>query len=148
MDDATALARLERMTQAATYPALASEELLELLELARRHDTAGVAPNAPGWAGVYDLNAAAAEGWRWKAGKVAGDESVNADGASFAADTYKGCLAMAAQYDRAPNFAGDDPGAASGSSYGEVPMLSPNRVGALGPNDVANLAEPLDLGGG
>lgn len=143
MDDATALARLERMVQASLYPALEREELLELLTLARRPDGNGLDPDAAGWAGVFDLNAAAAEGWRWKAGKVAGDESVSADGAAFSADTYKGCLAMAAQYDRAPGY---DPDAPAGSSYGSIGMVSGyarDRTG-LGLDTVANAAELID----
>lgn len=144
MDEATARARLERMTQASRFPTLTADEVDELVELARRPDLDGNLPDAPGWAGAFDLNASAAEGWRWKAAKVAGDESVTADGATFGADTYKGCLAMAAQYDRAPKY---DPGSSTGSGYGSVAVLGPNGATLaqarqlLGADTVANLGE-------
>lgn len=145
MDGATAAARLERMVQASTYPELGREEVAELVELAKRPDGYGRAPDTDEWAGVYDLNAAAAEGWRWKAGKVAGDESVTADGSSFTADAYKGCLAMAKQYDDAPSYNPDAAAELSGSEYGAIGMVSHyDRLGLLGPNDVANAAELVE----
>lgn len=51
------------------------------------------------WTGTYDLNAAAAEGWRWKAAKVAGDFTFASDGQSFnRADMAKACQQMARTY--------------------------------------------------
>lgn len=51
------------------------------------------------WTGTYNLNAAAAEGWRWKAGKVAGDFTFASDGQSFnRADMVKACQMMAQTY--------------------------------------------------
>lgn len=51
------------------------------------------------WTGTYDLNAAAAEGWRWKAGKVAGDFTFGSDGQTFnRADMVKACELMARTY--------------------------------------------------
>lgn len=144
MDEATARARLERMTQASRFPTLTEDEMDELIELARRPDLDGNPPDAPAWAGAFDLNSAAAEGWRWKAAKVAGDESVTADGATFGADTYKGCLAMAAQYDRAPKY---DPDATTSAGYGSVEVVGPNgrtltrARQLLGADTVANLGE-------
>jgi len=51
------------------------------------------------WSPTYDLNAAAAEGWRWKAAKVAGEFDFNTDQQSFTrSDKHAQCLAMAAHY--------------------------------------------------
>lgn len=51
------------------------------------------------WAGTYDLNAAAAEGWRWKAAKVAGAFSFSTDGQSFnRAEMARACQEMARTY--------------------------------------------------
>lgn len=51
------------------------------------------------WTGTYDLNAAAAEAWRWKAGQVAGSFTFGSDGQTFnRADMVKACLEMAKTY--------------------------------------------------
>ena len=56
---------------------------------------AGVDP----WAGHYDLNAAAAEGWRWKAATVAGAYDFAADGQTFnRAEMARACREMATIY--------------------------------------------------
>jgi len=56
---------------------------------------AGSAP----WEGTWDLNAAAAEGWRWKAGKVAGNFTFSTDNQSFDRVQVKdACLEMARMY--------------------------------------------------
>lgn len=56
------------------------------------------------WAPTWDLNAAAAEGWRWKAAKVAGRHDFATDGQTFAAgDLQAHCLEQAAVFGgRAP----------------------------------------------
>lgn len=54
---------------------------------------------ADAWTGTYDLNAAAAEGWRWKAAKVAGDFTFASDGQTFnRSDMVKACQLMARTY--------------------------------------------------
>lgn len=56
---------------------------------------AGLAP----WTPTFDLNAAAAEGWRWKAGKVAAVYSYSIEGQSAQrAQMHAQCLEQAARY--------------------------------------------------
>lgn len=51
------------------------------------------------WAPTYDLNAAAAEGWRWKAAKVVGEFDFGTDGQTFSrSQKQAGCLAMAERF--------------------------------------------------
>lgn len=51
------------------------------------------------WDPTYDLNAAAAEGWRWKAAKVAGEFDFGTDQQTFSrSDKHAACLAMADEY--------------------------------------------------
>lgn len=58
---------------------------------------AGLAPWSPTW----DLNAAAAEGWRWKAAKVSARYDFDGDGQRFSrSQLLKHCLAMAGEYAR------------------------------------------------
>ncbi len=57
----------------------------------------GVAP----WLGEWSLMAAAAEGWRWKAGKVAGRFTFSSDVNSFQRrQMHEMCLQMADQYSK------------------------------------------------
>ena len=52
------------------------------------------------WTPAYDLNAAAAEGWRWKAGKIADAFDFSTDQQSFEkSQRVKHCLDMAARYE-------------------------------------------------
>lgn len=84
--------RLRAMLQADEMPALTGDEVAVLLDDADRGDAGDGLRR-------YDLNAAAAEGWRWKAGKVAGLPNVTADGASFDRDSVRDtCLEMSARY--------------------------------------------------
>lgn len=104
MDRATAKTRLINMVAADSRPVLSSgaapSDIESLLDLARRPDSSGRAVNETGWvAENWDLNAAAAEGWRWKAARVAGDFSFSADGASYQkADVLANCLTMEQTY--------------------------------------------------
>lgn len=51
------------------------------------------------WVPTFELNAGAAEGWRWKAGKVAGLHDYGAgDLRSSRSQMYKACLEQAARY--------------------------------------------------
>jgi hypothetical protein len=53
------------------------------------------------WSPTYDLNAAAAEGWRWKAAKVAGEFDFNTDQQTFnRTGKHVQCLAMAEHYQK------------------------------------------------
>lgn len=101
MTEAEARARLERMTQSSVEPALVEAELLDLVEMAKRADSEGRAITDDDWVESWDLNAAAAEGWRWKAGKVADRFNATVDGAALQrAQIYAHCLAMADRYAR------------------------------------------------
>ena len=52
------------------------------------------------WTPTHDLNAAAAEGWRWKAGRVASDSSSSSLAGDRDPDTWKylNCIRMAEHY--------------------------------------------------
>lgn len=101
LTEADAVTRLHQMVQGNEEPALTAEELADILELARRADGEGRAPSHADWDPTWDLNAAAAEGWRRKAGKVAGLFNAQADGASLSrSDLFAHCTAMAKQYGR------------------------------------------------
>lgn len=99
LSEAEARARLEAETQASSEPTLLAADIDALLEYAKRADTEGLAPSDTGWTETWDLSAAAAEGWRRKAGKVAGRFNVTADGAVLSrAQIFAHCLMMAEQY--------------------------------------------------
>lgn len=121
MDPAAARARLERMTAADSEPVLDAAAVDDLMVLAARVDAAGHivevdthgAPAAgTTWVPTYNLAAAAAEGWRWKAGKAVENTDASADGASFRGVSAGDCLAQAAVYDRQA--------ARSSSSWGTI----------------------------
>lgn len=62
--------------------------------------TWGNRASAP-WAPTFDLNAAAAEGWRWKAAKAASMIDFTADGASFKQDQLLAhCEKMVKRYSK------------------------------------------------
>lgn len=99
MDAAQAETRLRAMTAADSDPVLTEDELDQLVLLARRADTDGLSISDADWTETYDLNAAAAEGWRWKAGKAASDVTFRSDGQGFdLSDLIKHCRAMAKDY--------------------------------------------------
>jgi hypothetical protein len=51
------------------------------------------------WVPTFDLNFAAAEGWRWKAGKAAGLFNIAPDGNSFQrSQVYAQCIRQASEY--------------------------------------------------
>lgn len=102
MDKTTAWARLRAMTAADSAPTLAADELEALLAMSRLADSAGLAPSETDWVPTYDLNRAAAEGWRWKLGKLAGTAyDFTADGATFnRSQMVAHCKEMIAQYQR------------------------------------------------
>lgn len=101
MEAADARERLESMVAASSSPTLTTAEVDQLMLIAARPDGDGLLPDAGGWSGTYDLNAAAAEGWRWKAAKVAGDFTFATDGQTFnRSDMVKACQAMALTYSK------------------------------------------------
>lgn len=93
------LTRLTTMTAAESEPALSAIELDELVRLARRADTSGREIDDDDWTPTYDLNAAAAIGWTWKAGKAASDVTFNTDGQGFSmSHLFDHCERMAKRY--------------------------------------------------
>ncbi len=99
MTETAAQEAIAAMVAASDEPTLDELEVDALVRLARRPDASGLLPTDAGWTGTYDLNGAAAEGWRRKAGKVAGRFNFSTDGQSFQrAEMYKACLEMARHY--------------------------------------------------
>lgn len=100
MDEAGALARLRSMTGGPdARPVLSDEELGNLLEDYRTADTDGLGPQDDDYTPTWALNAAAAAGWRLKAGRVAGDFTFSADGSSFSkGEVLAKCAEMADRY--------------------------------------------------
>ncbi len=75
MTEAEARALLEDGTQWQADPALSSAEVDRLLARARVADLYGVEPDADGYLPTWtagSINAQVAEGWRMKAGRIAG----------------------------------------------------------------------------
>lgn len=99
MDEGQARLRLERMIAADVDPILSGDDVDDLLELAKRADEAGRAPTDADWEPTWDLNAAAAEGWRTKAGRVVPRFGVTLDGDSLQRQQiYLHCIRQASEY--------------------------------------------------
>jgi hypothetical protein len=99
MEREVALGILTDRVAAASRPILSPETLGRVLDQWRTPDAEGRPATDAAWVGSYDLNAAAAEGWRIKAGMVAGDFNFSADGASYSkADVLAHCLEMETKY--------------------------------------------------
>lgn len=114
MTEAEALARLTVMTAAESDPVLDSDELEMLLADHRVADATGLGPADAAYTDTWDLRAAAAEGWRWKAAKVASRYTFSSDVHSHQRDQLqKHCLAMVKEY--------------SASSAGSI-ELAPRRL--------------------
>lgn len=90
--DAEAKAAIARKTAAATAPVLSDADLDELVRLAVRPQGGG-----------YNLDRAAAEGWRWKAARAAGGFTFTADGVQVdKSEIMAHCHAMVALFSRGP----------------------------------------------
>jgi hypothetical protein len=99
MTHAQAVALLERKTSALSDPALSLDDIDLLLLTHRRADRWGTAPGFDGWEPTWDLDAAAAEGWRWKAAAIADRFGFSADGATFSRDQqWQHCMEMAGRF--------------------------------------------------
>jgi hypothetical protein len=82
-------------------PTLTPVQVLDLVAMAARRDASGVAPGDTDWSPTYDLNAAAAEGWRWKAAAVAGSFDFVTDSQRFdRSQVVAMCLQMSDRYRR------------------------------------------------
>ena len=94
-----ALDKLGRMVSATEAPVLSREDLGDLLDEARIPDELGRRPGTDGYVERFDLNRAAMEGWRRKAGRVAGNFTFSADNASYnKGEVLAHMEAMVAQY--------------------------------------------------
>ncbi len=84
MDAVSARIRLYTMTAADSHPALSAQELDMLVGMAKRADADGRSITDIYYEPTWDLNSAAAEGWRWKKAKAVmpnfrmGDQSIDA----------------------------------------------------------------------
>lgn len=93
--------RLKRMTAADSQPVLSSDDLSDLLSMFQKTDANGVIPGVVGWVPSYHLNAAAAEGWRWKSAKAAELVSIDLDGERMSSNQmFDQCERMISQYSR------------------------------------------------
>ena len=99
MEREVALVLLSEKVASTSRPVLSEAVVGALLDAYPMPDGSGREPTDDDWVGVWDLNAAAAEGWRMKAGKVAGDFNFSADNASYSkADVLAHCLEMQTRY--------------------------------------------------
>jgi len=111
MTEAEAQTRLELMVLADEDPALDASHIDDLLNRARRPDVDALTYGDVGWTPTWDLDSAAAEGWRRKAGFAAARFNFAEDGQRFdRAQVYAHCLGMAEQYAR--------------NSMGSIPLRS------------------------
>jgi len=65
------------MCAAEEFPQLSVDEIERVIQNASRRDEYGLLPYSSGWTPTYDLDAAAADGWRIKAAKWAGRVDVS-----------------------------------------------------------------------
>lgn len=101
MTEEEALARLGRMVASDVDPTLSEDELADLLVMAKVADGEGLAPSDDDWEPTFNLIGAAAEGWRWKAGKSVPRFGVSLDGETLNRHhVYAHCLKQADSYAR------------------------------------------------
>jgi len=90
---------LRYMIAADTPPVLDVTQLDTLLDQARRIDSWQRHWDDDGWIETFDLNAAAATGWEWKAGLLAGRFDIQVDGQKLdRSQLVKHCHDQAAMY--------------------------------------------------
>lgn len=103
MTEAEAQTKLELMILADEEPVLAADQISDVLTYARRPDADGnvYTDGTATWTPTWDLDAAAAEGWRRKAGIAASRFSFAEDGQRFdRAQVFAHCTEQAAFYAR------------------------------------------------
>lgn len=119
MTPAEARGRLERMVAHGTDPVLTEPEVADLLRMAETQDRWGAYPADAGWEPTYHLAAAAAEGWRWKAAKAAGDYQFSSDGKTLnRQQVHTNCLKMAETFAAMSGLGGGVGSLVVGSSLG------------------------------
>jgi hypothetical protein len=93
--------KFRRMVAADQEPKLDEDDLAAILAGFQKVDVNGVAPDETGWVPTYNLRAAAAEGWRWKAGRAAELQSTDLDGDRMSANQiFDHCQEMIKTYSR------------------------------------------------
>lgn len=99
-----ATAQLRGMCAADVEPALSEDDITALLSRAAVADQEGNAPADEDWVPTYSLimlNASAAEGWRWKAGRITDRKTGNKGDDSFAPEQQRQhMLDLAADYQK------------------------------------------------
>lgn len=101
MTEAEALDKLALMVLADEDPALDASQMADCLIYARRPDVEDLDATDAAWTPTWDLDAAAAEAWRRKAGLAAARFNFAEDGQRFdRAQIYAHCLKQAEQYAR------------------------------------------------
>ncbi len=91
--------RLELLILADEDPVLSEAQILAVLTYARRPDPDDLDYEDANWTPTWDLDAAAAEGWRRKAGLAASRFNFAEDGQRFdRAQVYAHCVAQAEYY--------------------------------------------------
>lgn len=116
--DAATLTRVKALAGAAQRPALTDAEVISAIQAHPRVDVDGLQADDPDWSQTWDINAAVADLWATKAGKVAGDFNFSADDARYdKGEVMAKCLAMEAHY--AAKAAGS---AATGAYAGDDPL--------------------------
>lgn len=97
MDDATAKSKLARMVAAADEPVIADSDLAALVADHKYTAASGAI--------VYDLQAAAVEGWRMKAASAASRVTFSSDGQQISrSHFYDHCERMIEHHLAAANF--------------------------------------------
>lgn len=93
--------RLEAMIANTVQPVLTEDEIETLLFYALVPDSQGRWTDDADYVETFDLNKAAAEGWRRKAGKVAADYSITIEGRGLNRDEMMAnMLKMAETYEK------------------------------------------------
>lgn len=99
MNRVDSIARVSSLGAVDRRPTLTAPEVGAVVDAHPITDSAGRGSGTTDWDPTYDVNAATAEVWRIKAGRVAGDYSFTADDASFSkGDVLAHCLEMEAKY--------------------------------------------------
>jgi hypothetical protein len=97
--DAAYVERAKSLSEYDSRPALTGAEVTAAVRAYPLPDVDGLTIVDAGWTQGWDLNAAVAELWGKKAGKVAGDFNFQADSAAFSkGDVIAHCLDMQATY--------------------------------------------------
>lgn len=101
MTEAEAKTKLKLLILDQDDPTLTDAQVVDILAYARRADTDDLDYSDAAWTPTWDLDAAAAEGWRRKAGLAAARFNFAEDGQRFdRAQVYEHCIKQADYYAR------------------------------------------------